>query len=75
MSCCLQAVLRVVFENWGYNRVEAMADVRNTSCIKLLEKNRFVKEGTLRDYEFEHGHFVDLEIHSILRREFINQYF
>ncbi len=73
MSNCLQAVMRIVFEDWGYNRVEAIVDVRNVGCIKLLKKNCFVKEGTLREYEFEHGHYVNLEMHSILCKEFIDK--
>ncbi|MCH4886210.1 GNAT family N-acetyltransferase [Acidaminobacter sp. JC074] len=71
MSKCVQAVLSVAFMDWGYNRVEALVDVRNTGCQRLLQKSRFVKEGTLRDYEFEHGHYVDLEMHAILHRDFI----
>jgi len=70
-SKCVEAVLKIAFESYDYNRVEALVDVRNIPCIQVLKKNNFTKEGLLRDYEFEHGNFVDLEIHSILKREYI----
>lgn len=69
MSRCIQAILKLAFNELNYNRVEALVDVRNTACSNLLAKNSFTKEGILRDYEFEHGGFVDLEIHSILKSE------
>jgi len=71
MSNCVQAVLDIAFKEFNYNRVEALVDVRNDACIALLKKSGFLKEGTLRDYEFEHGGFVNLEMHSILKREHI----
>lgn len=71
MTKCLQAVMQMAFSVFGYNRIEALVDVNNIACIQLLLRNGFTKEGTLRDYEFEHGGFVDLEIHSILKREYL----
>jgi len=73
MSSCVQAVLDFAFLDKNYNRVEALVDIRNKACIALLKKNNFTKEGILRDYEFEHSNFVDLEIHSILKREYNNK--
>lgn len=70
MSLCIQVILKIAFEDWGYNRVEAIADVRNIGCKTLLSKNGFTKEGTMRESEFEHGAFVDLEMYLILKREF-----
>jgi len=70
MSKCMQAVLRVGFEDYNYNRIEAMVDERNNACIALLKKNGFTKEGLFREYEFEHGHYVNLKMYSILKREF-----
>jgi ribosomal-protein-alanine N-acetyltransferase len=56
----------------GYNRIEAMVDARNIGSKIVLKKNKFQFEGTLRDYEFEHGHFVDLEMYSMLKRDFLH---
>ncbi len=69
MTACMKVVLDFAFYELDYNRIEALVDVRNVACIKLLEKNYFKKEGVLREYEFEHGNYVDLEIHSVLKRE------
>lgn len=73
MSRCTHFVLNYCFSELDYNRIEGLVDVRNSACKSLLRKTGFVKEGVLRDYEFEHGDFVDLEIHSVLKREFVNK--
>ena len=66
-------LLEYAFEELGYNRIEALVDPRNVGSSKVLLKNGFIKEGTLRDYEFEHGAFVDLDMYSILQRDFIKK--
>ncbi|MBN1648011.1 MAG: GNAT family N-acetyltransferase [Spirochaetales bacterium] len=58
------------FNEPGYNRIQAMADDRNPASGKVLLKNGFTCEGILREYEFEHGGFVNLEMYSILKRDF-----
>lgn len=70
MSQCVATLIRYGFEELQYNRIEAVVDVRNPKSANVLVKNGFVKEGTLRDYEFEHGEYVSLELYSILRREY-----
>jgi ribosomal-protein-alanine N-acetyltransferase len=59
------------FEELGYNRIEALVDPRNAGSRIVLLRNGFQCEGTLRDYEFEHGRFVDLEMYSLLRKDYI----
>ncbi|MBU4349828.1 GNAT family N-acetyltransferase [bacterium] len=59
------------FTKLGYNRIEAMVDVRNEGSKIVLLRNQFKFEGTFREYEFEHGHFVDVEMYSILKKEYI----
>lgn len=58
------------FDTLGYNRIEALVDVRNEGSKRVLIKNHFLSEGTLRQYEYEHGGYVDLEMYSILRDEY-----
>jgi len=36
-----------------------------------LKKSGFTLEGTLREYEFENGQYIDLQLYSIIKREFI----
>jgi ribosomal-protein-alanine N-acetyltransferase len=70
MSDCIKKTLEFAFMELKYNRVEALVDKRNIGCKKALEKSGFKLEGLLREYEFEHGQYVDLEMYSILYREF-----
>ena len=65
----MDAVIAYGIEEWQVNRFEAMVDPRNAACVGLLEEFGFVREGLLREYEFEKGGFVDLLMYSMLRRE------
>lgn len=58
-----------IINTLGYNRIEAIVDVRNPGSKAVLIKNGFISEGILREYEFERGNFVDLEMLSILKRD------
>ena len=58
------------FDTLPYNRIEALVDVRNDPSKKVLVKNGFALEGVLRQYEYEHGGYVDLAMYSILRNEY-----
>lgn len=73
MSECIQKVLEFAFLQKKYNRIEALVDPRNISCQMALQKNGFFLEGTLREYEFENGNYIDLQSYSILKREFVGR--
>ena len=70
MTDCIGELLKFSFCNKNYNRVQAMVIPQNTGCKKTLEKCGFKLEGLLREYEFEHGEYVDLQVYSILKREY-----
>ncbi|KAB8140346.1 GNAT family N-acetyltransferase [Chloroflexia bacterium SDU3-3] len=70
MTNCISALLAIGFNQFGYNRVEALLDVRNIGCKKVLLKNNFTHEGRLRQYERENGEFIDIDICSILKSEY-----
>lgn len=57
------------FRERGYNRIEAYVEPGNPGSSKALLKNGFSLEGVLREYEVVRGKAVDLEVYSILRRE------
>jgi len=59
------------FTELGYNRIEALVDTRNEGSKIVLLRNQFQHEGTLREYECEHGQFVDLEMYAILRKDYL----
>ena len=50
-------------------RIEARTDLRNVASQKVLEKNGFKKEGTIRKDIFIRGEWRDLFLYSILREE------
>jgi ribosomal-protein-alanine N-acetyltransferase len=50
------------------NSLEAIIDPDNHASAKVLEKNGFVKEAHLKEYEFYEGRFLDTVIYSILNK-------
>jgi len=50
-------------------RVQAQIDPRNVASQKVLERNGFKKEGTIRKSEFIRGEWRDTILYSILREE------
>ncbi len=69
MGEALSAALQYGFIKKGLHRVEALVDPRNAACLRVLERRGFSREGTLRQYEFERGAFIDLALLSMLRSE------
>lgn len=50
-------------------RIQAQVDLRNLASQKVLEKNGFMKEGTIRKSTFVRGEWRDTIQYSILREE------
>jgi ribosomal-protein-alanine N-acetyltransferase len=70
MTEALEAVIAYGFQQLMLNRIEAYIDPDNISSRKLLLKAGLTEEGTLREYYYEKGQFVDAVIFSILRRDY-----
>lgn len=73
VSEALHAVLEFGFSRMSLNRIEAKCVPENLGSIRVLEKAGMQCEGLLRDYEFVKGAYQDLNIYSILKREFRKQ--
>ncbi|WP_170311585.1 GNAT family N-acetyltransferase [Vallitalea okinawensis] len=73
VSSFIQQLLNYGFKELNYNRVQAYVDARNEGSKRVLLKNGFTCEGILREFEYEYGGFIDLEMYSILDREFKNE--
>ena len=58
-----------VFSELDIERLYAEVVTENVASYKVLEKNRFVKEGYLRREFSRDGSIKDLYVHSILREE------
>lgn len=50
----------------GLRRIEALVTPPNTPSAALLERFRFSREATLRDYAFWEGHFWDQWLYARL---------
>jgi len=50
-------------------RIQATTDVRNKPSQRVLEKNEFKREGTIRKAGFVRGQWRDEFLYSILREE------
>ena len=66
MSTILPHVLTFGYVTLGLRRLEAMVTVGNVRSCKLLERQGFVCEGTLRDHAFWKGAFWDQLIYARL---------
>lgn len=71
MTEAIRAALAYGYTQLNLNRVQALIDPRNEASMHVAEKNGFKLEGTLRDYEYEYGAFIDLNMYSVLRREYL----
>ncbi|WP_237144470.1 GNAT family N-acetyltransferase [Pontibacter pamirensis] len=70
-SC--KALLQYAFEEMRMNRIQIKVGVGNTKSSKIPQKLGFQLEGVQRDGEYLNGHFHDLEIYSLLFREWQQQ--
>lgn len=71
MAEALQAILRHGYEVMNLNRVEAFVNVGNSRSVRVLERLGFKLDGTLREYEYARGRFVDQHCFSLLRGDFV----
>jgi [ribosomal protein S5]-alanine N-acetyltransferase len=65
----IETLIKYGFNHNNYNRIEALVDNRNEGSKRVLLKNSFKYEGTLREYEFENSEYINMDIFSILKNE------
>ena len=70
MSKALHQCLKYLFLELRINRIQAVTVKENLNSIKFLEKNHFDFEGVLQKYRFHNGKYYNINIYSILRRNF-----
>ncbi|WP_166244068.1 GNAT family N-acetyltransferase [Paenibacillus turpanensis] len=67
----VKVLMRYLFQDVGVNRIQAEVMPPNESSKKVLLKNGFSKEGTLRQASLWSGKgIVDLEIYGILKNDY-----
>ena len=70
-SC--KALLQYAFGEMGMNRVQIKAGAGNLRSSNIPRKLGFTLEGVQRDGEYLNGRFHDLEVYSLLQREWLQQ--
>ena len=70
MTQAVQASVKWAFETLGVNRIQATVMVGNLASAKVLEKNGFLQEGTLREYKICRGQPSDFWIYALLQKDY-----
>lgn len=69
----LKILVRYLFKNVEVNRIQAEVMPENNESKKVLTKNGFIKEGTLRQASLWSGKgVVDLEVYGLLYQDYKN---
>jgi [ribosomal protein S5]-alanine N-acetyltransferase len=69
MSSAVHTVLTWAFTDAGFHRVHAFVMTTNAPSIRLLERARFVREGTLRHFRMARGVPRDFHVYAKLANE------
>ncbi len=62
-------VVRFGFDVMKLHSIEAVVHPNNVASARVLEKNKFLKEGHLRENVFFEGRFVDSVYYSLLKKD------
>jgi ribosomal-protein-serine acetyltransferase len=65
------AIIQYAFETAGANRVEIKCGVGNEKSSRVPQRLGFSFEGVERDGELVNGHYINIEVYSLLKREWI----
>ncbi|WP_347338301.1 GNAT family N-acetyltransferase [Tumebacillus amylolyticus] len=71
MTEVLEQVVQFGFEELALNRLEASFATENVGSRRVLEKNGFVYEGTLRDKWYMNGRYWDGVVMGLLRKDYL----
>ncbi|WP_245583393.1 GNAT family N-acetyltransferase [Salinimicrobium terrae] len=71
MKEAMRAVIEFGFKDLQLHSIEANINPNNTTSRELLLKMGFVKEAYFRENYYYNGKFLDSEIYSLLKRDFI----
>ena len=69
MTDSLKAVINYAFQEMKVNRIKVTVAVENTKSSALPKKLGFTFEGVEREAGWLYDHFVDLEVYSLLAKE------
>ncbi|OFZ18183.1 MAG: hypothetical protein A3D92_22465 [Bacteroidetes bacterium RIFCSPHIGHO2_02_FULL_44_7] len=69
MSEAVEAIVEYGFKELNLNRIEALVGVGNVPSLRLMEKNKFIREGQLRQHYPHPDGFEDSVLFSKLQAE------
>lgn len=69
VSRCCKKMIGFAFTTMNMNRISIKCAINNSKSSKIPKRLNFKFEGIERAGEFLNGHFVDLEIFSLLKTE------
>jgi ribosomal-protein-serine acetyltransferase len=69
MTDSIKVVIEYVFEKMNLNRIEVTCAIGNEKSSALPKKLGFTYEGISRESGWLYDHFVDLEVYSLLAKE------
>ena len=67
-NCC-EEIIRFCFETIKLNRIEIKCGTDNLKSKKIPERLNFKFEGIIRNGEYMHDKFIDLNLYSLLHSE------
>ena len=59
------------FNELQLNSIEAVIAPDNIASQRVVLKNNFEQEGFFKEYEYFEGRFLDIQIYSLLKRNYI----
>lgn len=65
----IEAVIKYGFETMKLHSIEAHVNPDNLPSIKILEKNKFIREAYFKESHYHNGKFVDFAIYSRLNNK------
>ena len=70
MTDALKVVIGHGFGSMNLNRIEAQHETTNPASGAVMRHCHMLKEGTLRSRLFNKGHYVDVDLYAILRKDY-----
>lgn len=73
-SDALETVLKFIFLELNFNRVETIILETNIPSQKLYESKGFVREGMMRKAAYKNGEYKNQYIYGLLKEDFIQKF-
>ena len=73
MTEAVSAIIDYGFNTLKLHRIEALVGSNNIPSLKIIEKNRFIKEGLLRQHYYIADKYEDSVLFSKLYNEYIDE--